>query len=717
MSGGFHDLLFEVSNENRYEILVSLRKKAKRITDISREMDLTTPEARRHVSRLSEVGLIQRDVEGFYHLTPYGEIVLISLKEFDFMTRHRGYLISHILTKIPTGFLKRIGELGESSETENAMDFLLHSENLFKESKEYVWLLVDQFPLNSLSTIIEAIERGVQFKIIEPKDRALSPDIDSMTSEDTQALSRARHTPLVEQRMLDEVNVYLYLSEGRCVLAFPTSDGQHDYKGFTATDDSSLNWCKELFQHYWDESEQRTPTALGVRVKRERISERGDSLGQITIIGRENPEIDAQIVQDAVDNFDEVIMRGIFNFGPSSVQISRSVVIRGEGRENDIPTTTIYKRGWRFPIREFLDSVFKVEGEGADVTIDNLHFTDFNGACILGTRGNNLYIKNNRITIPTGYGRGMTFGAFGDQVLGISVGGPVTGLVTIEGNYIDFASGDTAWGGHLSRGGLEEDPEYRPDLFNHEYYFGIGIFLYDVSGAVIVENNIVRNANARGIATTGNFASADVQIRHNTIVSYVYGSYPFSSPVAGAGILAQSAWDNPRPGFNVEIEENTIKLDKLNHSGIVILGPSIDREGAEKLRGGIIRNNRIQLKDGYEGIHVRKCDDFEVADNKISGEAYYGIRISGRRKSGELDLRALNNLVEGNDMDGLRIRDPDKYSNNHVDGRMFTGSEGRSTTAHVWLNNHSKDNVIKVKSGETVIDEGEDNTITYNDDE
>jgi hypothetical protein len=406
-------------------------------------------------------------------------------------------------------------------------------------------------------------------------------------------------------------------------------------------------------------------------------------------------------------------MRGVFNFGPSSVQISRSVVIRGEGRENDIPTTTIYKRGWSFPFREFLDSVFNVEGEGADVTIDNLHFTDFNGACIFGTRGNNLYIKNNRITIPTGYGRGMTFGAFGDMVFGISVAGPVTGKVTIEGNYIDFASDDSAWGGHLSRGGLEEDPEYRPDLFNHEYYFGIGIYLIDVSCAVIVENNIVRNANARGIATIGNVASTDVQIRHNTIVSYVYGSYPFSSPEAGAGILAQSAWDAPRPGFNVEIEENTIKLDKLNYSGILVLGPAMDREGAGKLKGGSIRNNRIQLKDGYESIHVRKCDDFVVADNTISGDAYYGIRISGRRRSGELDLRALNNLVEGNNMSNLRIREPDKYSNNHADGRMFTGSEGKSATAHVWLNAFSKDNVIKVKADETVIDEGEENIITH----
>jgi hypothetical protein len=270
-----------------------------------------------------------------------------------------------------------------------------------------------------------------------------------------------------------------------------------------------------------------------------------------------------------------------------------------------------------------------------------------------------------------------------------------------------------AFGGFLTRGGLEENPEYRPNLFNHEYYMGFGIAVHEASGAVSIENNIVRNANARGIAATCNLASSDVQIRSNTITSDLYGSYPFSSPEAGAGILAQSAWGFPSPGFDVEIEENTIKLDKLNYSGIIVLGPVTDREGADKLRGGMIRNNRIQLKDGYEGIHVRKCDEFEVADNTISGEVYYGIRVSGRRRSGELDLRAFNNVVEGNDMGDLRIRDPNEYSKNHADGRMFTGSPGSSTTAHVWLDQHSKNNLVKIRKDETVIDEGEDNKILY----
>jgi len=503
--------------------------------------------------------------------------------------------------------------------------------------------------------------------------------------------------------------------DSRCIVSFPTTDGQYDYRGFTATDGSSLEWCTELFQHYWDEAVQRTTTAPGVQVRRGRVSEKEEALGQIVIVGRENPDVDAQAVQDAVDNYDEVILKGTFNFGSSMVQMSRSVVVKGEGRENDIPSTIIYKKGWRFPFTEW-DYLFLINGKGADVTIENMSFTDFNCSCLRGLRGNSLNIRNNRITIPTGYGRGMTYGAFGDMVLGIFVESAADetsfpGGVTIEGNYLDLAPG--GWWGHVSRGGLEDTPEYRPDLFNHEYYVGYGIAVNTIPGAVRIENNVVRNANARGIATSGHFASADVRIRHNIVVSDIYGCYLLSSPEAGAGILAHSGMSGPAPGFNVEIEDNTIRLDKLNHSGIVILGPGTSRAGAGKLIGGIVRNNRIQLKDGYEGIHVRKCDDFEVSGNTISGKAYYGIRVSGRRKPGEPDLSALHNLVEDNDMRGLDVKGPDEYSDNHADGRMFAGSSRDSATAYVWLDSDSRRNVVKLRKGETVIDEGEENSISF----
>jgi hypothetical protein len=135
------------------------------------------------------------------------------------------------------------------------------------------------------------------------------------------------------------------------------------------------------------------------------------------------------------------------------------------------------------------------------------------------------------------------------------------------------------------------------------------------------------------------------------------------------------------------------------------------QKGAGKLGECVVRDNDIHLGDGSVGVLIRKTDRTEVVDNKISGKAYYGFYLWGSRDRGGFDLGSNENMVEDNDMTDLVIKAPDEYSDGHVDGRMFTGSEGKSATAHVWLNAHSRGNVIKVKPDETVIDEGEDNTI------
>ena len=136
-----------------------------------------------------------------------------------------------------------------------------------------------------------------------------------------------------------------------------------------------------------------------------------------------------------------------------------------------------------------------------------------------------------------------------------------------------------------------------------------------------------------------------------------------------------------------------------------------DREEADKLRNGVIRGNDIKLKKGYEGIHIRKCDEFKVVDSRILGDAYYGIRISGRSKSKGLDLRSFRNVVEDNEMVNLKIRGPDEYSQKHEDARMFTSRNGSS--AHLWLDDNSTDNVVKASESEKVIDEGHENRIIY----
>jgi len=709
-----YDLLFEVSNEYRHRILIMLNEEAMRVTALSKEFKLTSPEISRHISRLSENGLVTKDVEGLFHITPFGRMVLVMLQEFEFTSKHSEYFASHIVKGLPERLIKRIGDLSGSEYSDSIPDFFRQIEQVINGAEQECWMMVEQFPLNHLSHVVNAIERGVQVRIIEPRDRMLSLDLEALAPSDSHALGQTKLTDLVELKILDEVNVFMYLSDTSLVLAFPTMAGENEYKGFVSTDPKSHDWCKDLFLHYWDAGFDRTPISSTEHVKRGEISRRKESAGRIVVVGREKSEYDAQAIQDAVDKYDEVVLRGIFNIGTSTIKINRSVAIRGDGRTNDIPDTKIYKKGWKFPFlsEEFM---FSVRGEGIDVTIENIHVEDFNGTCIGSHQHNSLTIRRNRITLQTGLGRGLSFGPWGDTVVGITAGGEsafrgaAPGGVLIEENYLDFALSFAR--GFTTTKGLERNPDYRPDLKNHEAPICIGINLNRNLGKVIVRNNVIRNMNARGILSFDNWETTDIEIVDNTIVSEVFGAYPFNNHMSGVGILVQSAWSEPRSGGRVKVEGNEIICDKVNYCGIAVHGPAMYQEGAGKLERCLVVDNDISLEDGSVGVIIRRSHFTGVSNNRISGRAYYGLQVTGNEVRQGIDRSANNNRFELNDMESLEIKEPDEYSDSHVDGRMFAGSGGKSETAHVWLNTHSRDNVIEVKAHETAIDEGENNTI------
>ncbi|MFA9436930.1 MAG: transcriptional regulator FilR1 domain-containing protein [Candidatus Bathyarchaeota archaeon] len=706
----FYDLLFEVSSEDRHKLLLYLNGESANLTNISRNIGLNLPETRRHVTRLIEVDLIERNPNSSYSITNFGKIILEQIDEIAFFTNHKDYFQSHNVDSIPREFKKRLGELSNSEYENNILNYIRKMENVIKEAEEEVWLLVDQFPLNHLSLIIEAIERGVRIKIIEPINRLFNPDLEAMAPEETLALDRMKTTPLLEQKMLEEINVFMCLSEKNCVLDFPTLEGKNDYIGFVSRDEKALKWGRDLFQYYWERSEPRTLITPSLMAERTRPVSAAEKSNQIVVVGRERPEYDAQALQDAVDNYDEVILMGRFNIGTSTITVKRSVHVRGEGRTNDVPDTKVYKKGWNFPFlsQEFL---LTVGGDDIDVTIENIHIENFNGTCISNRHGNSVTIRKNRITLESGLGRGLSFGNWGDHVVGITSGGEsmdkgsFPGGILIEDNYLDFGV-SFARGGFISNKGFENSPDYRPDLQKHEAAVCVGILLNRNLGNVVVRNNVIRNMNSRGILVADNWASSDISIIKNTIISEVFGAYPYNSPMAGVGIFIQNAWTEPRSGGRVEVADNKIVCTKVNYSGIVVHGPAMYQDGAGKLEECIVRDNEIELEDGYIGVQIRKSDSTIVKNNKVSGRVYYGLLISGSKNRGGIDLTSHGNIFKENDLEKLVIKEPDDYSDGNVNGYTFTGEEGKSRPAHVWLTPYASHNVIQLEAGQTIIDEG-----------
>lgn len=666
----FYETLFEVSNDYRYNMLLLLQEKPMRITEISKKLELTTQEISRHASRLGESGLIYKDVEGFYQLTNYGDLIHILLEEFLFVSKHRDYFIDHSVIDLSPEFIKRMGELSESKCINNTLEFLHFMDNIIRESKEMVWLQVDQYPLTFLGSIIEGYKKGVKFRIIEQSEIVAGPRMSLESIEETNAILSMRNTSLSEQKIHDKVGVFMFLSEDKCAVAFPTKGSVFDYKGFISSDIRSVMWCKELFQYYWDRSNpiyqssskltELAPIPVVAKPKH----------GAVLVEGHDSLA-DAKMVQDAVDQYDDVLLRGTFNFGTSTVKISKSVRIRGEVNNGQL-MTKIYKKGWSFPFFDF-ESIFEVNGANAEVVIESIHFTDFNCSCINGRRAKSLKILDNKMTLETGYGRGWKYSQYGDIVTGIWLESPPTqqssgvnfsGGVVIEGNYLDFAQAQSEKMDYNLAPAFSNYVSSQPKLDSHEYYISIGINIFNLSEKIEIKHNTIKNMNARGISISENFSKADVIIDENIIESSIPGSYPFKGSEAGVGIFAQNSSLKVITHSSLRINDNTVQIDNPDYCGIMVLGFELDDDKTNTIIKGNITNNKIYLQNGQASIKI-DSDNFEVVNNTLSGKVFFGVMRTVKGITGSLSSNENNELMKNNDVNNLRLMDPRWWVSRH----------------------------------------------------
>jgi predicted transcriptional regulator len=251
----FHDLMFEVSNEDRVSILRELRKERSTYSDLSRKLDITTQEVSRHLSRLTENGLTTRRTDGLLELTSYGELVLRQLNAVEFTSKHREYFVSHVLNGLPDKFVSRMGELRECTLNLDVMVSIHRVQKILQETEEYVWNLNLPYIASAFPYVKNIFERGIEGRFLHGEELQLP---DEMRGERERVFSddevrSLKAAGLYKERRV-EAGLIIYMSEKElALLCFPEVDGRFDYMGFTTTDLDALEWCGDVFLHYWEQ--------------------------------------------------------------------------------------------------------------------------------------------------------------------------------------------------------------------------------------------------------------------------------------------------------------------------------------------------------------------------------------------------------------------------------------------------------------------------------
>ena len=108
------ELLFVLASIDRLTLLseIAIEKKLK-LSHLTTKLSATSQETSKHLMRLRNAKLIEKDPDGFFGSTPFGKIILNIIPSITFLTQNREYFFSHDISSLPLEFIERLGELQE----------------------------------------------------------------------------------------------------------------------------------------------------------------------------------------------------------------------------------------------------------------------------------------------------------------------------------------------------------------------------------------------------------------------------------------------------------------------------------------------------------------------------------------------------------------------------------------------------------------------------
>jgi hypothetical protein len=333
-----------------------------------------------------------------------------------------------------------------------------------------------------------------------------------------------------------------------------------------------------------------------------------EEAGQITIVGQNNPAVDVQAVQKAVDQGGTTNLKGTFDFGDKGrVNIIRDVKIIGETNHHGRPITKIKGGYWTF--HSPLPSMLPPEVPGPRITIQNIYFDGALHVPILLSYCSGATVSNNKIrNIRPIAIDGQIFGKSGlNNQQGIIcsplfaqpletrkyIPNAFTGNLIIEGNDIDLAN----------------------DVPTKT--IAQGVFVIGTIGInAQIQRNTIMNCSRNSIETIDNFLGKDgsgmVFINDNKMVTAAEG-VPVPAPQTPTGMvvgwfLDKSGGLDPQRNIKHIVVNNAVRTRGKTSGGIAVF-----------TNGAVVVNNGI-LSEGIEAFSLAVLSsEGYIAHNKMEG--------------------------------------------------------------------------------------------------
>ena len=380
---------------------------------------------------------------------------------------------------------------------------------------------------------------------------------------------------------------------------------------------------------------------------------------QITIVGQNNPAVDIQSVQRAVDQGGAINLKGTFDFGnDGKVNITKDVQIIGETNHKG-PVTKIKGGFWTF--HSPLPAKLPPEAPGPKITIQGIHFDGALWTPIHLAYSSGATISNNKMTNirPKAMGGQLIFGKPGLNMQ--------QGIVCHPG-YAQIQMETRKYIPNVFTGNLiieDNDIDLTNDLPTKTMAQGV-IVLWTTGINGQIQRNTVINCARNSIETIDNFLGKDgsgmVIIKDNKIVNSVEG-IPVPTPATPNGIVV---------GWFLDISGG---LDPQRNIKYVVVNNAIRTRGKTSIGiaaftdGVVVVNNAI-LSEGTDAvaIGVRSSDGY-IAYNRMEGTSSNPAVAIGVWKP----LKGSKNVFVDNDLKQFKTSAADVVFDKDTCDNLFIG--------------------------------------------
>jgi predicted transcriptional regulator len=241
---------FELASEQRLAIIFRLNEKSAKISQLAKDLGITMQEAHRNVNRLQDAGLIEKDPEGIFSLTTFGNTIIKQIPTFNYLSKHKEYFSEHVLGELPIKFIMRLGALDRCEYVKGVVAILERWKDTYREAEQYIYEIVPQVPIDLIEPAVRRVKDGVKYSYVLPEDVIIPKGRKDL-------LKKLGHSELlnkgaIERRMVETVKVAVILNEKQAAVLFPTQKGETDMNMmFYSSDPVFHEWCLDYFRYRW----------------------------------------------------------------------------------------------------------------------------------------------------------------------------------------------------------------------------------------------------------------------------------------------------------------------------------------------------------------------------------------------------------------------------------------------------------------------------------